>query len=238
LLLAEDEDFGSKSYVWVVTRTEADWIELKTTASRLSEQIKALRSSLTFDIDKPFDAQLGSKFVQRRGRPDLAFADPVFSKEPNTQVAALRSLVDFYQGVSHKSQHTTLDGIRLIGSKASQQSVVKLGGFLWYGQRKSWFGFQQARSHNSSSTRTGLSSQRATPRRRVLQGLKRCLASHAHSFMKEAPQVAQRVARTSAQPSRIGSRGNLADMAEVQKLTALPDTTDGAVRSCPQPRHA
>ena len=31
-------------------------------------------------------------------KPMIAFADPVFSKEPNTQVVALRSLLNFYEG--------------------------------------------------------------------------------------------------------------------------------------------
>jgi CHAT domain-containing protein len=46
---------------------------------------------------------------------------------------------------------------------------------------------------------------------------------------KEAPRIAQRVAaRATAQVPGISSlfRGNLADVAEVQKLTALPETTD------------
>ena len=62
-LLADDEvvvifDFADKSYAWVITQTDADWVSLKITAKTLSDQVKALRSSLTFDIDKPFDAQL------------------------------------------------------------------------------------------------------------------------------------------------------------------------------------
>jgi tetratricopeptide (TPR) repeat protein len=69
-LLADDEalvafDFDDKSYAWVITRTGADWIGLKITAKDLSEEIKSLRSSLTFDIDKPFDAQLAFKIYQQ-----------------------------------------------------------------------------------------------------------------------------------------------------------------------------
>ena len=51
-------DFDAESYAWVITRTKADWVALKITAKALSDQVKTLRSSLTFDIDKPFDTQL------------------------------------------------------------------------------------------------------------------------------------------------------------------------------------
>jgi tetratricopeptide (TPR) repeat protein/CHAT domain-containing protein len=188
-LLADDEalvlvDFGNKSYAWVITRTDAKWIELKITAKELGEEVKSLRTSLTFDIDKPFDTQLAFKIyqqtfgaiadkVQRKTRLSvvtngaltslplqllitkdpgnkllkdidwlvrsyaitnlpsvaslktlrstaarstaetsiIAFADPVFSEDPNSQIigsrnlksqsvknVALRSVVNFYQG--------------------------------------------------------------------------------------------------------------------------------------------
>jgi CHAT domain-containing protein len=187
-LLADDEallviDFDAKSYAWVITRQNADWVELGVTAKDLSEQVKQLRSSLTFNIDKPFDTQLAYKIyrstfgrfaVRLQGKtrlsvitngaftslplqllvtkdpngkplrdidwlvrsytitnlpsvaslktlrsgsrssapkPIIAFADPVFSKDQNTQVAAnrnskgrliqmaaLRSLLNFYEG--------------------------------------------------------------------------------------------------------------------------------------------
>jgi tetratricopeptide (TPR) repeat protein len=65
-VLGEDEalvifDFGRKSYLWIVTRTDTDWLGAKVTAKELSEQVKTLRSSLTFNVDKPFDAQLAFK---------------------------------------------------------------------------------------------------------------------------------------------------------------------------------
>jgi CHAT domain-containing protein len=174
-LLADDEavvvfDFGDKSYAWVITQTDADWVGLKITAKELNEHVKALRSSLTFDIDKPFDTQLAYKLYletfgaiadKLQGKKRLsvvtngaltslplqllitkdpsgkslkdvdwlvrsyaithlpsvaslktlrstsshssaqksmiAFADPVFSKDQNTKVAALRSLLNFYE---------------------------------------------------------------------------------------------------------------------------------------------
>jgi CHAT domain-containing protein len=190
-LLTDDEallviDFDTKSYAWVITRQNADWVELEVTAKYLVEQVKALRSSLTFNIDKPpFDTQLAYEIYrstfgifadklqgkthlsvvtggaltslplqllvtkdpngkplrdvdwlvrsyaitnlpsvaslktfrstgsQRSSapKPMIAFADPVFSKGQNTQVAAnrnskgrliqaaaLRSLLNFYEG--------------------------------------------------------------------------------------------------------------------------------------------
>ena len=73
-MLADDEalvvfDFDAKSYAWVITRTSAEWVELNVSAKDLSEQVKTLRSSLTFDIDKPFDTQLAFKiYLQTLGK--------------------------------------------------------------------------------------------------------------------------------------------------------------------------
>jgi CHAT domain-containing protein/tetratricopeptide (TPR) repeat protein len=175
-LLADDEAlvifyFDRKSYVWIVTRTDADWLGVKVAAKELGEKVKALRLSLTFDVDKPFDVQLAFQIYSEtfgaiadrlRGKrhlsvvtngaltslplqllvtkdpsgkslkdvdwlvrsyaianlpsvaslktlrsaassssavkPMIAFADPIFSKEEKTQVAALRSVVNFYDG--------------------------------------------------------------------------------------------------------------------------------------------
>jgi CHAT domain-containing protein len=188
-LLDNDEalvviDLDEKSYVWVITRTNADWTELKITAKSLDEQVRQLRQSLTFDVDKPFDPSVAHKTyketfgpivdkLQGKKRlsvvtdgaltslplqllvtrdpsgkslneidwlvrsyaitnlpsvaslktlrstalsssavkPMIAFADPIFSKDQNTQVSAsripkgrkpqvvaLRSLLNFYGG--------------------------------------------------------------------------------------------------------------------------------------------
>jgi CHAT domain-containing protein len=175
-LLADDEvlvafDFDEKSYAWVITKTKSDWVELKIAAKELDEQVKQLRQSLAFDVDKQFNVSLAHTIYQEtigsiadklqgktrlsvvtngaltslplqllvtkdpsgkslkdvdwlvrsyaitdlpsvaslktlRSRsstsvaqkPMIAFADPVFSKEPNTQVVALRSLLNFYEG--------------------------------------------------------------------------------------------------------------------------------------------
>jgi tetratricopeptide (TPR) repeat protein len=82
-LLADDEavvvlDFDAKSYAWVITRTSADWIELDISAKDLSEQVKSLRSSLTFDIDKPFDTQLA--FNPRIWAPFVVVGEPARGK--------------------------------------------------------------------------------------------------------------------------------------------------------------
>jgi CHAT domain-containing protein/Flp pilus assembly protein TadD len=177
LLLSDDEalvvfDFDDKSNAWIITGADADWVELKITAKQLEEQVKALRSSLSFDIDnKPFDTQLAFKIYQETlgtiedklqgktrlsvvtngaltslplqllitqdpsgkapkdvdwlmrsyaitnlpsvaslktlratassssaAKPMIGFADPVFSKDGSKQVAALRSVVNFYEG--------------------------------------------------------------------------------------------------------------------------------------------
>jgi CHAT domain-containing protein/Tfp pilus assembly protein PilF len=65
-LLSDNEalvilDFDAKSYAWILTRANADWVGLNITARELGEQVKALRSSLTFNADKPFDADLAYK---------------------------------------------------------------------------------------------------------------------------------------------------------------------------------
>jgi CHAT domain-containing protein len=68
-LLAEDEalvafDFDAKSYAWIITKGDAAWIDLPISADGLKAQVKALRSSLTFDVNKPFDAELAFKLFQ------------------------------------------------------------------------------------------------------------------------------------------------------------------------------
>jgi CHAT domain-containing protein len=174
-LLANDEalvvfDFDARSYAWVITKTDSDWVELKVFAKDLDQQVKQLRESLTFDIDKQFNTSLAHKIYQETfgaiaeklvdktrlsvitngaltslplqllvtkdpsdkplkdvdwlvrsygvtnlpsvaslktlrstsphssaQRPMIAFADPIFSKEGKAQVAALRSVINFYE---------------------------------------------------------------------------------------------------------------------------------------------
>ena len=68
-LLADDEalvvfDFDTKSYAWVITRTDASWIELKVASKDLDAQVKVLRQWLTSHDFKPFDADLSYKLYQ------------------------------------------------------------------------------------------------------------------------------------------------------------------------------
>jgi CHAT domain len=68
-LLTDDEvlvvfDFDAKSYAWIITHTDADWVELPVSAKDLEAQVKALRGSLTFAADKPFDTELAFKIYR------------------------------------------------------------------------------------------------------------------------------------------------------------------------------
>jgi CHAT domain-containing protein len=227
-LLVDEEalvvfDFNAKSYAWVITRTGADWIELKITAKELSEEVKNLRSSLTFNNDKPFDTQLAFKIYQQTvgavadklqgkthlsvvtngaltslplqllvtkdpsdkplkhvdwlvrsyamtnlpsvaslkilrsttahsaaQKPIIAFADPVFSKDPNRQVVvasrnannrkvAMRSVVNFYEGgqpdlaslaKALPQLPDTADEVRaIVDTLKGEKSELKLGVF-------------------------------------------------------------------------------------------------------------
>ena len=82
-LLADDEalvvfNFDVKSYAWIVTRTDAGWIELKVTAKDLDTHVKRLRQSLTSDNGKPFDAMLSYKIYHSTFG---AIADKIESKK-------------------------------------------------------------------------------------------------------------------------------------------------------------
>src|SRR5262249_1054843 len=81
-LLADEEalllfDLGAKSYAWIITRTEADWTELKVSGRGLDAQVRALRSSLT-DARQRFDPELAYKIYQATFG---AFADKIASKK-------------------------------------------------------------------------------------------------------------------------------------------------------------
>jgi tetratricopeptide (TPR) repeat protein len=73
-LLADDEavvviDIGSKSYGWVVTKGDAYWTEIAVTSKVLNDQISVLRQSLTFAVDRPFDAALAYEVYQETFGP-------------------------------------------------------------------------------------------------------------------------------------------------------------------------
>ena len=68
-LLSDDEavvviDIGDKSYAWVITKTSADWTDIPARSKTLIDQVAMLRQSLTFTIDKPFDAALAYRIYQ------------------------------------------------------------------------------------------------------------------------------------------------------------------------------
>jgi CHAT domain-containing protein/Tfp pilus assembly protein PilF len=54
-------DFAYKSYAWIFTNTFSDWVALRISSGELESQVKDLRSSLTFDEEKPFDTGLAAK---------------------------------------------------------------------------------------------------------------------------------------------------------------------------------
>jgi CHAT domain-containing protein/Tfp pilus assembly protein PilF len=94
-LLADDEallvfDFGTKSYAWIVTSTDADWTELKISASELDAQVKTLRRWLT-DPRQRFDPGLAYKIYQATFG---AFADKIAARKRLTIITngALTSL--------------------------------------------------------------------------------------------------------------------------------------------------
>jgi CHAT domain-containing protein len=73
-LLAADEalvdfHFDAKSYAWVITRTSSNWTDLRISPKNLTGQVKQLRQSLTFDVDKPFDPSLAHKIWQETFGP-------------------------------------------------------------------------------------------------------------------------------------------------------------------------
>src|SRR5262249_61823085 len=81
-LLADEEallvfDLGAKSYAWIITRTEADWTELKISGTGLDDQVRALRSSLT-DARQRSHPELAYKIYQATFG---AFADKIASKK-------------------------------------------------------------------------------------------------------------------------------------------------------------
>jgi CHAT domain-containing protein len=66
--LADDEallvfDFGDKSYGWIITKTDANWTELKISAADLDAQVQKLRAWLG-DPRKRFDPELAFNIYQ------------------------------------------------------------------------------------------------------------------------------------------------------------------------------
>jgi CHAT domain-containing protein len=81
-LLPDDEalvvlDFDAKSYAWLITRTDADWKELKTSGRDLDAKVRALRAWLT-DPRQRFDPALAYRIYQATFG---AFADKIAAKK-------------------------------------------------------------------------------------------------------------------------------------------------------------
>jgi CHAT domain-containing protein len=86
-LLADEEvlvviHLGSKSYLWAITRSTADWKEIAVSAAEVSETVSALRNLLNFHSVRPFDTQASFELYQKllgpvedvlRGKPRLSF---------------------------------------------------------------------------------------------------------------------------------------------------------------------
>jgi tetratricopeptide (TPR) repeat protein len=80
-LLGGDEallvfDFDAKSYAWMITRTDADWTELKISGSDLDAEVRAMRAWLS-DPRQRFDPALAYKIYQATFG---AFADKIATK--------------------------------------------------------------------------------------------------------------------------------------------------------------
>jgi CHAT domain-containing protein/Flp pilus assembly protein TadD len=71
LLLADDEAVvvlslaDTKSYIWAITRTAADWKELPVTDGELSKDVANLRQLLDVQSARPFDAQASFALYQK-----------------------------------------------------------------------------------------------------------------------------------------------------------------------------
>jgi CHAT domain-containing protein len=73
-LLSDDEavvaiDIGDKSYAWIITKTSGEWTDIPASNKTVNDQIATLRQSLTFKIDKPFDAALTYQIYQQTLEP-------------------------------------------------------------------------------------------------------------------------------------------------------------------------
>jgi len=216
-LLADEEallvfDLGAKSYAWIITRTEADWTELKVSGRGLDAQVRALRSSLT-DARQRFDPELAYKIYQATFG---VFADKIASKKRLSIVTngALTSLPPQLLVTKDPTGKKLKEVDWLVRSHAITilPSVASLKALRQFAKKsivtKSYVAFGNPLVLGPDGTDTGAWDRQQCP--------------------KDAPAAAQRVAHASTQLRDISSffRGNLADVAEVQKLAALPETTD------------
>jgi CHAT domain-containing protein len=73
-----------KSYAWTLTREAGFWTEIPTNAKQLNEQVRQLRSSLTFNADAPFEAELAYRIYQETFGP---IADKIAGKKRLSVIA-------------------------------------------------------------------------------------------------------------------------------------------------------
>jgi CHAT domain-containing protein len=69
-LLADDEalvaiDLDKKSYVWVITKEQAEWKELSVSAEDVSKSVETLRTGLNPNCPKPFDRNLAYQLYRQ-----------------------------------------------------------------------------------------------------------------------------------------------------------------------------
>ena len=58
-----------KSYAWVITKNGGFWTEISTNSKLLNAEVQLLRQSLTFEVEKPFDADLSYKIYNELFKP-------------------------------------------------------------------------------------------------------------------------------------------------------------------------
>jgi CHAT domain-containing protein/tetratricopeptide (TPR) repeat protein len=121
-LLADDEalvvfDFDANSYAWAITKTDANWTELKVAAKDLDAQVKTLRSWLSSADDRRFDAALSYKIYQSTFG---AIADKIASKKRLSLITngALTSLPPHLLITSDPTGKTLKDQAWLVRSYA------------------------------------------------------------------------------------------------------------------------
>jgi CHAT domain-containing protein len=62
-------DLDQKSYVWVITKDQAEWKPLSVSAQEVSKEIKTLRTSLDPKASKPFDRDLAYQLYRQLLEP-------------------------------------------------------------------------------------------------------------------------------------------------------------------------
>ena len=69
-MLEDDEalivvDFGEVSYIWVITKGQAEWKQLSISANDIAKEVATLRTALELDTLKSFDTDLAYQVYQQ-----------------------------------------------------------------------------------------------------------------------------------------------------------------------------